>query len=100
MNFKHEIENTSPYRVPLLENNNGNVNLSLNENLFGCSPKCLSTLNALSIDDISFYQNDKHLQTAIAKNINLNNENITISDRKSTRLNSSHIPLSRMPSSA
>ena len=27
-------------------------------------------------------------------------QNVTLSDRKSTRLNSSHIPLSRMPSSA
>ena len=29
-----------------------------------------------------------------------NIESLTVSDRKSTRLNSSHIPLSRMPSSA
>src|ERR1051326_5743165 len=39
-------------------------------------------------------------ETRVVKLVNNLDEPLTLSDRKSTRLNSSHIPLSRMPSSA
>ena len=42
---------------------------------------------------------DTKVRRALAKAVNLNELNKSL-DRKSTRLNSSHIPLSRMPSSA
>ena len=45
--------------------------------------------------------NDKEIQKCIKdNNIALENVKIVNSDRKSTRLNSSHVALSRMPSSA
>ena len=40
------------------------------------------------------------MSSAILTHIPAGKEKIRIVDRKSTRLNSSHIPLSRMPSSA
>ena len=40
------------------------------------------------------------MQAALASHGNAPGYPLTIGDRKSTRLNSSHIPLSRMPSSA
>ena len=43
-------------------------------------------------------QND--ITSTILTQIILEKENAGVKDRKSTRLNSSHIPLSRMPSSA
>ena len=49
-----------------------------------------------AVDDISF----KVAQGSLFALLGPNGAGKTTTDRKSTRLNSSHIPLSRMPSSA
>ena len=61
---------------------------------------CKAVLNAGA--DAVYLGGDKFGARAFAKNFTQNDiqEALDFADRKSTRLNSSHIPLSRMPSSA
>ena len=47
---------------------------------------------------LSVYPPDGYVRVSVPRHVT--DDNVRLADRKSTRLNSSHIPLSRMPSSA
>ena len=51
------------------------------------------------LQDVKVYEKTQE-SIALLKILALSGKEIKLGDRKSTRLNSSHIPLSRMPSSA
>ena len=85
-----EIQNLSPEKISnlgisrLFQQSKLFNNLSVKDNL----------LLALNNDDTKFWRNFFSINKISA------DKDKKIKDRKSTRLNSSHIPLSRMPSSA
>ena len=89
-NINTETNMTFYWEIELIKGGSIKINSTFNN----------QTINILNIDDCSSY-------SILILNYTLRDEEtqeiinaITHKDRKSTRLNSSHIPLSRMPSSA
>ena len=60
----------------------------------------MPTISTFAISELLTMNNIKLFGTTIQENINNSMWNYGAADRKSTRLNSSHLPRSRMPSSA
>ena len=69
--------------------------------LKGQKPRFWARFDTLIVDEISFFKHRSSQRSkALAKIAKHFQFRAGMTDRKSTRLNSSHIPLSRMPSSA
>ena len=82
-----------PIRIAIQDNTpNASRRMLVNQHIYRCDNRHFTVTNAGNVEELTLHSIDE----SILKDA----ETIMEKDRKSTRLNSSHIPLSRMPSSA